>query len=86
MLRVIVRKKQRRGGGGKEKTPIICTILCRVLGEARMEKYRTALAGVSQLVGASSCTPKGGGSIPGQGIYLGFRFNPRSERLWEATN
>ena len=34
-----------------------------------------ALAGVAQLVGASSCIGNVAGLIPGQGTYLGCRFD-----------
>lgn len=35
---------------------------------------------VAQMVGASSCIPKGCGSILGQGTCLGYRFPPLLER------
>ena len=45
-----------------------------------------ALAGMAQLVGASSHNPKVVGSISSEGAYLGCRFNPWSRCLQEATN
>ena len=46
----------------------------------------TALAGMAQLVGASSCNQKVAGSIPGQNTYLGCGFDPQSGHVQEATN
>ena len=41
---------------------------------------------MAQLVGTLSHAPKGAGSIPGQGTYLGCRFHPQSARVWETTD
>ena len=42
---------------------------------------------VAQLVGALSRAPKRvAGLIPGQGTYLGCKFNPQSGCVWEATD
>ena len=45
-----------------------------------------ALAGVVQLVRASSQNQKVAGLTPGQGTYLGYSFNAWSGCIWEATN
>ena len=37
-------------------------------------------------VGWTMCTPKGGGSIPGQGTHLGCWFDPQMGHVKEATN
>ena len=41
---------------------------------------------VAELVRALSPTPKVVGSIPGWSRYLGCRYDPRSEHVWETTN
>ena len=40
---------------------------------------------LAQRLGASSHTPKGCGSIPGQGIYLGYEFDLQLGHKQEAT-
>ena len=45
-----------------------------------------ALAGVAQLIEASSCNWKVVGWIPGQGTSLDCGFSPRSGHVQEATN
>ena len=44
------------------------------------------LGRVAELVEAFFCTPKVVGLIPGQGTYLGYRFDPGSGHVQEATD
>ena len=42
--------------------------------------------GVAQLVGTPSRTQKIVGSIPGQGAYLGWGFEPQLGYIWQTTD
>ena len=52
---------------------------------SKIIKTRQALAGAPQLAGASSPSQKVAGSVPGQGTWLGFGFDPWCRHIQEAT-